>query len=50
MADDEHERLTLITGADKGIGFQTASALVQRGQHVLIGARRAARSTSFFLT
>lgn len=46
MADDEHERLTLITGADKGIGFQTASALVQRGQHVLIGARSLAKATA----
>ena len=30
---------TLITGADKGIGFQTALELGKRGHHVLVGAR-----------
>ncbi len=28
--------LTLITGADKGIGFATAQALGKKGQHILI--------------
>ena len=31
--------LTLITGADKGIGFETAMALAKLGQHVLLGSR-----------
>ncbi len=31
--------ITLITGADKGIGFATAQALAKAGQSVLIGAR-----------
>lgn len=34
---------TLITGADKGIGFETAKELGQRGQHILLGARNAQR-------
>lgn len=33
--------VTLITGADKGIGFQTATELGQRGQVIIIGARNA---------
>ncbi|ERL65807.1 SDR family NAD(P)-dependent oxidoreductase [Schleiferilactobacillus shenzhenensis] len=31
--------ITLITGADKGIGFETARELGQQGQHILVGAR-----------
>lgn len=31
--------ITLITGADKGIGFETAKELGQKGQHILVGAR-----------
>lgn len=38
-----HETITLITGADKGIGFATAQGLAKLGQHVLIGARNAER-------
>ncbi|MFC6254863.1 SDR family oxidoreductase [Secundilactobacillus hailunensis] len=40
---DKNEIITLITGADKGIGFETAQALGQKGQHVLIGARNQER-------
>lgn len=36
-------RITLITGADKGIGFATAHALCQAGQQVLVGARNQQR-------
>jgi NAD(P)-dependent dehydrogenase (short-subunit alcohol dehydrogenase family) len=35
----------LITGANKGIGFQTARLLGARGMTVLVGARDAARGT-----
>lgn len=35
--------ITLITGAAKGLGFETARLLVQAGHHVLIGARDATR-------
>ncbi len=37
------KRLTLITGADKGIGFETALELGKREQFVLVGARQSAR-------
>ncbi|KRN25643.1 dehydrogenase [Lacticaseibacillus camelliae DSM 22697 = JCM 13995] len=39
----ESEIITLITGADKGIGFATAKDLAKLGHHVLIGARNQAR-------
>lgn len=35
--------IALITGANKGIGFETARQLGKRGIHVIIGARDAAR-------
>ncbi len=35
--------LALITGANKGIGFETARRLGQQGIHVIIGARDTAR-------
>ena len=35
--------LALITGANKGIGFETARQLGQQGIHILIGARDTAR-------
>jgi len=35
--------LALITGANKGIGFETARQLGQQGIHILIGARDKAR-------
>lgn len=39
----EKKTLTLITGADKGIGFETAAELGQQGQHLLIGSRNQTR-------
>lgn len=39
----EAKIVTLITGADKGIGFATAQALAAAGQHVLVGARNQTR-------
>ena len=35
--------IVLITGANKGIGFETARRLGQRGSHIIIGARDKAR-------
>jgi short chain dehydrogenase len=35
-------KIALITGANKGIGLETARQLAQQGIHVLIGARDAA--------
>ena len=35
--------LALITGANKGIGFETARQLGQQGIHILVGAREKAR-------
>jgi NAD(P)-dependent dehydrogenase (short-subunit alcohol dehydrogenase family) len=35
-------KIALITGANKGIGLETARQLAQTGIHVLIGARDAA--------
>lgn len=40
---DLTDRVALITGANKGIGLETARQLAQRGATVLIGARDAAR-------
>ncbi|WP_429970265.1 SDR family oxidoreductase [Fructilactobacillus sp. Tb1] len=36
------ETLTLITGADKGMGFEMAKELGQKGQHILLGSRNQA--------
>jgi len=32
-------KIALITGANKGIGFETAKQLVQKGFYVYIGSR-----------
>ena len=36
-------RITLVTGANKGIGFEVARQLGKAGHHVLLGARDASR-------
>lgn len=38
MAENK-STLTLITGAYKGIGFETAMSLAKLGQHILLGSR-----------
>jgi NAD(P)-dependent dehydrogenase (short-subunit alcohol dehydrogenase family) len=38
------DRIALVTGANKGIGFEIARQLGQEGHHILIGARDRARA------
>jgi NAD(P)-dependent dehydrogenase (short-subunit alcohol dehydrogenase family) len=42
---EEHREMTvtLITGANKGLGYETARQLIQRGHTVYLGARNAER-------
>ena len=37
--------VTLITGANKGLGYETARRLIAEGQTVYMGARDAERGT-----
>jgi NAD(P)-dependent dehydrogenase (short-subunit alcohol dehydrogenase family) len=39
MTDATKEKLVLITGANRGIGLETARQLGRRGFHVIVGAR-----------
>jgi len=45
---DKRPILTLITGADRGIGFETAMSLAKKGQHILLGSRNMARDYAIF--
>ncbi|QEA31067.1 SDR family oxidoreductase [Secundilactobacillus malefermentans] len=38
-----NEIVTLITGANQGVGFETSKELAQKGQHVLLGSRNKER-------
>src|SRR5690242_19807164 len=41
MSPDQTQRIALITGANRGIGQETARQLARRGFHVVIAARDA---------
>lgn len=43
MAEQSNKRIALVTGANKGIGYETARQLAGRGLTVLLGARDAQR-------
>ncbi len=43
MNQDKTQRIVLITGANRGIGLETAQQLARRGLHVVIAARDEAR-------
>ncbi len=43
MATQTNKKTALVTGANKGIGLETARQLAKRGYHVLVGARDAGR-------
>ena len=40
------KKLALVTGANKGIGLETARQLAQKGVHVLVGARDLKKATA----
>jgi len=44
MAMNEQQQLAVVTGANKGIGFETARQLGQKGITVLVGARDDAKA------
>ena len=43
---DAADRIALVTGANKGIGFETARELARRGMTVYAGARDSGRGTA----
>jgi len=43
MAEHSNKRIALVTGANKGIGYETARQLASRGVTILLGAREEQR-------
>ena len=39
MSGEGKGTIALVTGANRGIGLETARQLAQKGMHVLMGAR-----------
>ena len=36
---DQCEKVAIVTGSNKGIGYETAKALCKLGSHVIMGKR-----------
>ena len=44
---DQTGKIVLITGANSGIGFEAARALVQHGATVVLGCRNRGKATKY---
>ena len=36
---EQHDKIAIVTGANKGIGYETAKGLCKLGAHVIMGER-----------
>ena len=39
LIPEQHDKVAIVTGANKGIGYATAKALCKLGAHVIMGKR-----------